>query len=467
MQQRPQLESPDRSNSADSDSDTGKLVEDLHRLLGILRRGWRFIAISVAICLTLAVVYLARTKTVYESSARLLVLQQGGRPVNVSGGADALSFPQTAADSLATHLMIIRSPVIVEKALASAGLRNIPADSVIARLTVKLPDEGARVLDLGYKAGTEDETTRVIKAVIESYDQFLKDNYQKNTTEVISLITKARDELDAEINGLHKKLQEFRENNPTDVSEEGGRSFAARRLDQWDQRENQVVIRELQLKMQLELGRKLAGQGVGTAAILTALNQLGSLGEDGKEAPVQPGTADGTGFSTDRLDDQLRDVAFQRLTAESLLGHLRAELTSLASSRTIDDAEVSRVFSTQPDAAKLYGELEQVQARQATAQRLVRKASDPSLQGAASREGEIKAALAQLWRQRRPEIRDHLAHRALAEEETAIRKAEVDLVALRAKEAALREARDQFRADHLGQLRQELGRLTQRNGPSM
>ena len=50
-------------------------------------RGCRLIAVSVGITLALAVIYLARVKPVYLASARLLVLQHGGQPLNVTNGA--------------------------------------------------------------------------------------------------------------------------------------------------------------------------------------------------------------------------------------------------------------------------------------------------------------------------------------------------------------------------------------------
>src|SRR5271166_7172846 len=68
-------------------TDSRKFVEDLYDFLGTLVRDWRLIAVCVGITLTLAVIYLARVKPVYLASARLLVLQHGGRPLNVANGA--------------------------------------------------------------------------------------------------------------------------------------------------------------------------------------------------------------------------------------------------------------------------------------------------------------------------------------------------------------------------------------------
>src|SRR5438874_1854501 len=101
-------------------SDARKLLEDLFGFLGIFRRGWRYIAVSVAIVLTLAIIHLARTKPTYQASARLLVLQQGGQPLNVASNqvannGDLFQSVDGYSNSLSTHVMIIRSPLIVER----------------------------------------------------------------------------------------------------------------------------------------------------------------------------------------------------------------------------------------------------------------------------------------------------------------------------------------------------------------
>src|SRR4051794_37115536 len=104
-------------------SDSRKVLEDFLGVLGALRRGWRFIAISVAVALTLGGIYLARAKPTYQATARLLILQQGGQPVSVasnhlSNNGDLFQSASGAANSLATHVMIVRSPLIVERAIA-------------------------------------------------------------------------------------------------------------------------------------------------------------------------------------------------------------------------------------------------------------------------------------------------------------------------------------------------------------
>src|SRR5271157_3595725 len=208
-------------------TDSRKLVEDLYDFLGTIVRGWRLIAVCVGITLALAVIYLARVKPVYQASARLLVLEHGGQPLTVANGASNNQYTlfqsvDGSSNSLTTHIMIIRSPLIVGRSLAAAGLNELSAESVIRGLSVKLPDPMARVLELSYKAGSRDEVVRVVDSVIKSYDLFLQENYQQNSNEVLGLITKARDELSADLKRLEKEYLEYRQKNTTSPSGEGG-----------------------------------------------------------------------------------------------------------------------------------------------------------------------------------------------------------------------------------------------------
>ena len=182
-------------------------------------------------------------------------------------------------------------------ALASAGLTHLSAGTVVERMNVKLPDETARIIDIGYGADSRGEAARVVNAVIESYNQFLRDHYQKNNNQAISLIIKARDELSKELKDLERQYLEFRQKNPAYSTEEKGRTFIARRLDQWDQMANQMLARVLQVRAQLDLGQKLADEGAGTATITNALNQLDGLGGGEYITPIIPEVAGGPGIS--------------------------------------------------------------------------------------------------------------------------------------------------------------------------
>ncbi|MBV8075467.1 MAG: polysaccharide biosynthesis tyrosine autokinase [Planctomycetaceae bacterium] len=458
MQQ--QLDPPARSVS-----NARGLAEDLLAILGVLKRGWRFIAISVAICQALAIAYLAKAKPVHQASARLLVLQQGGRIVSVPGSSsDPLQSIQGTNDSLSTHVMIIRSPVIVEQALASAGLRNLTAGAVIDRLSVMLPDPEAKIIQIDYKAkaGTGDEAVKIVTSIIISYDNFLKFNYHKNTSDFINLITKARDELSKDLQRLERDYLEFRQQSPAYTAGKDGRSFVTRRLDQWDQAANQVLTRALQLQSQLELGRKLAGEGASAAAIAHALSQLGGMAGNANIAPTLPEVGGPPDLSEERLEAELDNVEFQRLTATRLLDRLRAEQTASASSREVGDEEITDALLAEPDAAGLVVELRRARMKRDQVKRLARHANDPAVIAAQQQVRTLEEEFNRLLERRRPTI---LARLSQAVDDGAARKAKADLTALRVREETLRERLHQVKTDRLRRLRQELEQLATLHGP--
>lgn len=131
--------------------DARKVLEDVFNYLGIIRRGWRVIVLSVLVAATAGVLHPLQLKPVYRATARLLVIQHGSRPVQVAGGDPFAGF-QDPRESLSTQLLIIRSPVVVEDAVASRGLSGLSVGGVIGGLS-------SRAIDLTYTGSTSDEAS--------------------------------------------------------------------------------------------------------------------------------------------------------------------------------------------------------------------------------------------------------------------------------------------------------------------
>ena len=138
-------------NSSHIIANEHRFAEDLTNLLAMIGRGWRYLAVSVLVCMTIAIFFAARIKPVYKGTARLLILQQGGRPLNLAGGSDPFQSSDMSTDYLPTHIMIIRSPLIVEKAVELSKVPNLSVAEVINRLTVVRPDIAAKILEITYQ----------------------------------------------------------------------------------------------------------------------------------------------------------------------------------------------------------------------------------------------------------------------------------------------------------------------------
>ena len=344
-------------NANGSQTDGRKLLEDFHHYKGIILRGWRFMLICVIAAVTAAMIYIAAQKPTYSASSRLLVIQQSGHPVHVGSGNDPSSSEGRSEDYLATQVLLLKSPIIIDQAITLSGLKSVPIGSVIGNLTVKQPDPDAKIIDLVYKSKSPDEARRILDGVIESYKLFLKANYQKNSSDVIGLITKARNELNAELNSLEQAYLEYRQKNPAYSADSTGHTFVARRLDQWDQALNQFSARSLQLQSQLELGKKMSREGVDPATIANTLSQVGTIGGDlplGSTAATSSApnssTNDGSCVSIAR---ELAEVESRRKTAEMYLEHFQREHQESGATKKVSDHEIEKKFLDDPEVAAI------------------------------------------------------------------------------------------------------------------
>ncbi|WP_406693546.1 polysaccharide biosynthesis tyrosine autokinase [Singulisphaera sp. Ch08] len=268
-------------------SPTGMIVDPAN-LIAILWRGRRLIAASILGCLLLAGFYLLNTDRIYQATAKLLILQQGGRPLSVVS-VDTGGLTESGEDYIPTHALVLKSPIVVRHAIEAVGLKNLASLDVAGNmeravrdvtksLSVTRPDRLAKILQIDFRAKSREEAVRLVAAITLSYKKFLEEVYQKNNSDVVFLMTKARDDLNNELKDLEQKYKEFRLENPLLTSDGTGRPLIARRIDEWNRATTESMVRAVQLKEQLELGRKLAQDGVGLGSITYAMDQLAGSG---------------------------------------------------------------------------------------------------------------------------------------------------------------------------------------------
>ncbi|MFO0953583.1 MAG: polysaccharide biosynthesis tyrosine autokinase [Isosphaeraceae bacterium] len=419
-----------------------RMADEIGDLLLAVRRGWALVAFATFVCLTVGVIYLARTGTTYKGFARVLVLQQGGRPWQIAGNAEAPRGGDTG-DYIPTHVMIIKSPLIVRAALKRSGLGEDGLKDALTRLGVVRPDQAAKILEISYQSPSRDEALKMAGALVESYRDFLRKNYQNNANEVIQLITSARDQLGTEIKELEAKYLDFHRTHPVLAATEDGRSLSLRRLDQLDSAQNDAMIRQVRLKTQLELGRKLAADGKGLWSIASALKMIG----EGADVASAAAGADQAPRTPEQLRARLAEVEDERRTAEQMVENLRIEDAALSAERTPSEDEIDRAFRAEPEAAALLAQLKTATSRRDSIRRMTRSSSDPSYSQAQRRVTAIQEELVQLYAMKRPALVEELSRDDGQESRQAVQKAEAELVVLKAQEKVLRERLAKLDAD--------------------
>lgn len=184
-----------------------------------LRRKW-LILFVLCVNLGLGYLYFTQAPRWYEASAQIMVVKKdrgGDVPVQKVSNTAGLE------DSLSTHLLLIKSPEIIAKAIRDHGLeqlRSLQGDvPVHAQIRAELealraggkeaPD--ANVILLTFCCKDPQDCTLVINAIIDSYKDYLGESYQDVNAETQRLITSARDDYEKrlkELWGAYRKMQQ-------------------------------------------------------------------------------------------------------------------------------------------------------------------------------------------------------------------------------------------------------------------
>ncbi|WZP00192.1 polysaccharide biosynthesis tyrosine autokinase [Isosphaeraceae bacterium EP7] len=442
-------------------SHSAGLLDDIRRLLSTARRNWPIVTVAALACLTASVVYLARKTTSFHSTSRLLVLQQGRSPLSLTRG-DAGQSVEGIEDYLPTQALILRSPLVVGRALVSLGFGDRSTREVVNRLTVSRPDPAAKVLQVGYLSADPADAEAVLRAVLASYESFLDDRYHKKNHDVTELLVKARDELGRDLQELEQKYLELYKEAPAQAADDAGRSSQARRVELWDHAAGEARLKTVYLKAQLELGRKLAANGASLRAINQAMGHLGGAASPNAQ-PQDDGSADPDTALAARLLEELTDLELQRGAATRLLeGHERRR-SGRDPSRPIDETQLARLLAADPDVAELRDRLRAAQQQRSASRIRARNSSDLAARQAAGQVGTLQAELDRLMAQRRPMLLQQLGRDEFADAEANRAKAQLDVVL--AREQTLKDKLAAIDADILLRLENRERELTGKFGP--
>lgn len=438
-----------------------KLLELADATWKAVRRRWWLLVISLAFGCAMATVAIARSRTSYRATARLLVMQQSGRPLHAADGVDPLQHSPGATDSMSTQMLILGSPLIIGRSALRLGKDGSSASAIIRNLVVRQPDDTANVIELAFRSVDGQEASRTLEAILETYREFLKEKFQKSSSDAIALIVRARDELSRELKSLEAQYLESRQKTPAYAADDRGRPFVLRRLDQWDQAMNQLLTKSLELKTQVELGRKLTEEGRDEVAIINALGQVAGAGwaSDFQGSPLSDGVSVG-GESIAKLRMEAAELESNETAAEHVVATLRSEYGESAGpsrDKWIQD------FYAEPDVARVRDAYRAAVAKVEQLRRRSRSSFDPALTLAKSQVEEIANEHDRLWRDRWPKLGNGPAD-LRDEGAAALRKAEAELLTIQARRSAVEERLQKVTEGRLQALRREREQLVRARG---
>ena len=185
----------------------------------LLRRSW-FILLGALAGLGLAYLYFQLFPAQYVAKAQLLVERK--RPDMVPG----MERPGTSPveDYVSTQVGMIKSPLVVGRAVRNGNLTALTTfqnsqdvtASLILALTVKrdLKDKANNIIDISFKGLEPEDCKKVLEAIIESYQQVLRESYQKVSEDTLKQLGAARDKLENDLLRKEGEYLVFRLQNP-------------------------------------------------------------------------------------------------------------------------------------------------------------------------------------------------------------------------------------------------------------
>lgn len=190
------------------------LVPMVMRLLRIFRYRKK-VLFSTLYCVALVgAIYYFLAPRYYESTAKLLVVEQKANELSAVGEAD------TTGNTMATHRELVTSQVVVKEAISRLApehlidLRGVEpkdwTDTIINLLSAKATRR-TNIIDVKYLSREPEAAAAVVRAVIDAYLEFVKKNHQGAAGDNIYVLTDNHKKVQQELDETQLSLQRFRQ----------------------------------------------------------------------------------------------------------------------------------------------------------------------------------------------------------------------------------------------------------------
>ncbi len=253
-----------------------------HSSLNPIRLVWRhrwLVMLGVVVGCVLGALYYSRLTPIYQSSALVLVVKKAPDTLPLPGGTIGASFTE---DYLSTHMSLIRSPVIVGQAVQKANLGALksfaghgdPTGEIINSLKITREMNGnsaTNILNISFRCPEGEDGTAVVKAVIESYQQFNKDKYKNVSDETAKSITDAHRILQVELAQKQREHNQFRIDHPVIPKGKDGVSFLQQHLSRFESKRSELVLQGKEIQGKIDALEKAMKDGRHSQSELLAM----------------------------------------------------------------------------------------------------------------------------------------------------------------------------------------------------
>jgi capsular exopolysaccharide synthesis family protein len=295
--------------------------------LSLVRVAWQrkpLVALGLVIGLVIGAFYYAQRTPVYQSTAQVLVIKKRPEALPLPGTDPRLS---SYEDYLATHVALVRSQLIVERAVTRDGLKGLPSlhdeggtvSSIIRNLTVAREREtggsSTNILTLTFRCSGSEDCGKVVNAVIHSYKEFLEETYKDVSDETVKLITQARDVLEKELGEKEVAYVEFRKKSPPLWKSKDGFNLSQARLADIEAKRSLVQMRQAEIRGRLQAIDKALASQRSPAELLAMIDEWTT-----RATPERTTGTELNRHSPKEIEEQLLPLLLEEETLKSSYG---------------------------------------------------------------------------------------------------------------------------------------------------
>ena len=318
-----------RRQDDDQDSGSGSQFDPLQVLL---HHKWLIVGAGL-IGVALGYLHYTRQPPVYESVATLLVVPE---KKTTTLPIEMIESSRSADESLSTQMILLRSPLVMEKAINHPDLQKIPSlvssgnpaaliagGLSVAQARASNGNLANEVLELRYRGSDSQDCGSTLLLVIDAYQQFLGETRQSISFETVELITKAKESLLKELEQKDKEYREFRQSAPPSWQGESGTTIRTDRLAQLESARTTLVIACSNLKAQITALEQAINHGTRREVLEVLAKQIGASAET--QMPI------GTNglVTTATMQEQLKTLTIEEQFLQEKYGARHPKLLEL------------------------------------------------------------------------------------------------------------------------------------------
>lgn len=205
----------DTSSAVESDAvPASDLMLTALRFIQTLRLRKHVVLSTLYVFLLMGVIYYFLAPRLFESSARILIVDQQQGQLGMVGN-------QISNDNtITTHRELVVSPVVIQRAIEQldpkylTDLRDIRpqkwVESIAERLSASITRK-TNIIDVSYRSRSPEAAAAVVRAIIQAYLDFVDENHKGTAGEITSLLTDKRDQIQATLTAKQQELQQLRQ----------------------------------------------------------------------------------------------------------------------------------------------------------------------------------------------------------------------------------------------------------------